>query len=163
MADKLLFAAVVLGAGVLAYLLVLARRKTFAGDMAAPMDLEKARAGSEAEMTAPISKADAAAAAPLIAFVKEIGTGEQRLVSAFDADPLSAPIPEGRHVAEPALFNHVTAEWLSLFTWSPRAAALPISSVHVPEPEPLELESFSVEWTTGDIARMVAEATAAAR
>lgn len=55
-------------------------RKTLAGDMDAPMDLERHRAKSEAAMAAPVSEADAEAAAPLVAYVEEVRTGELPLV-----------------------------------------------------------------------------------
>lgn len=154
-------AVAVLGAGLLAYVLVMARRRTMTGDMEAPMDLERHRAKSEAEMAAPVSEADDEDAAELVAYVEKIGTGELPLVVAFDADPLGAPIPEDRYITEPEHFNDVTAHWLSLFTWSP-SSTVPLTSVQVSEPPPFELESFTQGWTTADVERMVAEAKAEA-
>lgn len=109
-------------------------------------------------MAAPLSEADVVAAAPLVAFVEKISTGEQLLVLAFDTDPLATPIPEDRHVADPALFNDVTAEWLSLFTWPP-TAPLSLSSLPLLEPEPKDDDGeFTAErWTAIDVARMVAD------
>lgn len=161
MADWLLVSLVVLGAGVVAWILVgaIARRRTFAGDMDTPMRLEHARAKSEAEMAAPVSEAEEEEAAPLVAFVEEIGTDD-----AFNADPLGAPIPEGHQRAEAAEFKSITEEWFAAFAWpaSP-APTVSISSVQISEPDPYDLEGptgvFPKDW----IDRMVAEAKAGAK
>lgn len=135
-------------------------------DPEAPRNVERGHARSEAEAAKdePLSPADAEEAAELVAWVEEIGTGEQRLVLAFDADPLAAPIPDDRAVAEPDLFNDVTAGWLSMFTWTaPTDAVVPFSSVQIPEPEALELESFTRGWSKDEIADILARGKAAAR
>lgn len=138
-------------------------RKTMAGDMDAPINVERGRARSEAAMAAPVSDADEEAAAPLVAYVEKIGTGEFPSL-AFAADPLGAPIPDGHLVADPAFFHDVTADWLSAFAWptSP-APVVPFSSVQVVEPDPLELEGptgvFSKDWIDRIIAEAKAEAT----
>lgn len=90
-------------------------------DPEAPRFIERRRAASEAAAAADVvlSEAEVAEVAELHEYFQEIGTGEQFLVLAFDADPLSAPIPDDRAQAEPALFEDVWKERLSLFTWSP--------------------------------------------
>lgn len=130
-----------------------------------PRNVERGHARSEAEAAKdePLSPAEAEEAAELVAFLDEIGTGEQPLVLAFDADPLTAPIPDDRAVADPDLFDEVTAGWLSLFTWTPVTdPVVPFSSVQISEPEPFESMSFTKGWTTADVERMVAEAKAGA-
>lgn len=117
----------------------------------------------EAETAAPLSQADVEAAAPLVAFVEEIGTGELPDL-AFDIDPLAAPIPVGHRVAEPAFFHDVTADWLSAFAWptSP-APAVPFTSVQVSEPDPYVAMSFTQDiWKAADLERMVAQEKAEA-
>lgn len=110
-----------------------------------------------------LSEAEAAEVADFEAFVEEIGTGEQLLVLAFDADPLAAPIPEDRGFAEPDLFHDVTAAWLSRFVWTlPTEPAVPFSSVQISEPEPYESVSFTRGWTRAQIEDMVAGAKAEA-
>lgn len=110
----------------------------------------RTRADYVAATAAPLSEADKEAAAPLVAFVEEIGTDELPDL-AFDIDPLAAPIPVGYRVAEAAFFHDVTADWLSAFAWptSP-APVVPFSSVQVVEPDPFELEGptgvFSRDW-----------------
>lgn len=133
-------------------------------DPEAPRFIERRRAASEAAAAADVvlSEAEVAEVAELHEYFQEIGTGEQFLVLAFDADPLSAPIPDDRAQAEPALFEDVWKERLSLFTWSPPTSAVPLVSVQVPEPESFELESFTRGWKRSDIERMVAEAKAGA-
>lgn len=131
-----------------------------------PRNVERGRAHSEAEAAkdVPLSEAEAEQAADLVAFLDEIGTGEHPLVLAFDADPLSAPIPEERRVAGAELFDDVTANWLSMFTWMlPTDPAVPIASVQVPEPEDLELESFTTGWTRAEIADILANHAAGTR
>lgn len=131
-----------------------------------PRNVERGHARSEAEAAKdePLSPAEQEEAADLVAFLDEIGTGEQPLVLAFDADPLSAPIPEDRAVADPCLFDEVTAGWLSLFTWTlPADPAVPFSSVQISEPAPLELESFTGTWTTGELAKLIDAAKAGAK
>lgn len=138
-------------------------------DAEAPRNVEKSRAHSEAEAAkdAPLSPAEEEEAADLVAFLDEIGTGEQRMVFAFDVDPLTAPIPEDRAVAEPDVFNDVTANWLSMFTWTPApAAALPLSSVQISEPapaDPLALETFTTGWSRSEMDAILAKGKAAAR
>lgn len=130
-----------------------------------PRNVERMRAASEAEAAKdePLSPADAEEAAELVAWVEEIGTGEQFLVLAFDADPLSAPIPEDLGFAEPDTFHEVTAGWLSQFTWSlPAEPATPLSSVKVIEPDPLLLESFTTGWSRDEIAAILAKGKAGA-
>lgn len=137
-------------------------RKTMAGDMDAPMDLERNRARSEAEMAAPVSDADEEAAAPLVAYVEEIGTGEFPSL-AFDADPLGAPIPDGHLVEAEAFFHDLFADKISAFTWvAADRTTVALSSVQVVEPPPLDLDSFTQSWTRADIVRMVAKAKAEA-
>jgi hypothetical protein len=146
---------------IVAALVLLRPRKTLAGDMDAPMDVERHRAKSEAEMAAPVTEADEEAAAPLVAYVEAVGTNEFPNL-AFDADPLGAPIPEGHLVAEPEFFTAVTADWLSVFSWHP-ASRVPLASVQVAEPEPVEIEGFTQSWTRADVERMVAKAKAGTR
>jgi hypothetical protein len=131
-----------------------------------PRNVERGRAHSEAEAAkdVPLSEAEEEDAAELVAFLDKIGTGEQLLVLAFDADPLSAPIPEDRSYAEPDLWNDVTASWLSRFTWTlPTEPAVPFSSVQVSEPAPLDVESFTTGWTRAEIAEILAKGKAGAR
>jgi hypothetical protein len=111
------------------------------------------RADYEAEAAAPVSDVDEAAAAPLLAYVEEIGTGEFPAL-AFDADPLGAPIPETVKPADPALFNASAAAWL-LPAW-PTAPSMPLSSVQLSEPEPFEPESFTRGWTREQLAQVLA-------
>lgn len=147
MADWLLILA---GAALVFFGVVVLRRprKTLAGDMDTPMDVERQRAKSEAQMAAPVSEADEEAAAPYVAYVEEIGT-EEFPTLAFDADPLGAPIPEGHLVAEPEFFTAVTADWLSVFSWT-APSRVPLVSVQVAEPEAVEIEGptgvFSKDW-----------------
>jgi len=105
-----------------------------------PRNVEKLRAHSEAEAAAPVSEADEAEAAQL---VDEISTGEFPAL-AFDVDPLAAPIPIGHTVADPALFNASAAAWL-LPAW-PTTPTVPLASVQVPEPDPLQLDGPTVVW-----------------
>lgn len=130
-----------------------------------PRNVERGRAHSEAEASKdePLSPAEQEEAADLVAFLDEIGTGELPLVLAFDADPLTAPIPEDRAVADPDLFDEVTAGWLSLFTWTPATdTALPFSSVQISEPAPLELEGFTASWTRAEMDAILAKGKAGA-
>jgi len=125
------------------------------------------RVAYEAEVakaeTKNLPPAEEAEVAELHAFFEEIGTGEQFLVLAFDADPLFAPIPDDRAVADPTLFDDVTANWLSLFTWTlPAEPAVPFASVQISEPPPLELESFTTGWTKDEIADILARGKAGA-
>lgn len=110
--------------------------------------------------------AEEAEVAELHAFFEEIGTGEQFLVLAFDADPLSAPIPDDRTYAEPDLWNDVFADRLSLFTWTlPAEPAVSFSSVQVsepPPPSPLALESFTTGWTRSEMDAILAKGKAGA-
>lgn len=160
MLRDFLVALAILGAGVLFYVLV-RPRKTLAGDMDAPMDLDRARARSEAAMAAPITEADEQAAAPLVAYVEEIGTDEFPDL-AFEVDPLTAPIPDGYRVEGETFFNNLAADRLSAFTWTAAVReTVALSSVQVVEPPVFELESFTASWTAADVARMVAEAKAA--
>jgi hypothetical protein len=133
-------------------------RKTMAGDMDAPMDLERNRARSEAEMAAPVSDADEEAAAPLVAYVEEIGTGEFPTL-AFAADPLGAPIPDGHLVEEEAFFHDLFADKISAFTWAATpGTTVALSSVQVVEPAPIDLESFTGSWTRAEFAALAARA-----
>lgn len=130
-----------------------------------PRNVERGHARSEAEAAKdePLSPADEEEAAELVAWVEEIGTGEQFLVLAFDADPLSAPIPDDRLVDRLDLWDDVAANLLSRFTWTlPSEPAVPFSSVQISEPEPFELESFTRGWTRAQIEDMVAGAKAEA-
>jgi len=128
-------------------------------DPEAPRDLDRGHARSEAEAAKEdaLSAADAAEVAELHEYFQEIGTGELPIIQAFDIDPLGAPIPADLPVAEPALFDDVTAHWLSLFTWTAPADTVPLSSVQVPEPDPLELDGFTTGWTKSEMAALVAE------
>jgi len=130
-----------------------------------PRNVDRGHARSEAEAARdePLSPAEEEEAAELVAFLDEIGTGELPLVLAFDADPLSAPIPDDRPVAEPDLWNDVTASWLSRFTWTlPAEPAVPFSSVQIPEPAPLELEGFTASWTRAEMDAILAKGKAGA-
>ena len=129
-----------------------------------PRNVERGHARSEAEAAKdePLSPADAVEAAELVEFLAEIGTGEQPLVIAFDADPLAAPIPDDRY-AEPDLFHDVTASWLSRFIWPlPAEPAVPLSSVQISEPAPLDIEGFTTGWTKAEIAEILAKGKAGA-
>lgn len=130
-----------------------------------PRNIEKGRAHSEAEAAKdePLSPADAEEAAELCAWVEEIGTGEQFLVLAFDADPLSAPIPDDRLVDQLDLWDDVAANLLSRFTWTlPAEPAVPFSSVQISEPAPLELDSFTTGWTRSEMDAILAKGKAGA-
>jgi hypothetical protein len=118
-----------------------------------PHNADRARSSSEAAAAAPISDVDEQAAAPLLAYVEEIGSGEFPAL-AFDADPLGAPIPETVQHADPALFNVSAAAWL-LPAW-PTAPTVPLSSVQVAEPDPLLLDGPTVVWTQDWIAQVLA-------
>lgn len=167
MADFLiaLGIAVLLGVGVYVLMPKSGTKEKDERDPEAPRNVEKGRAHSEAEAAkdVPLSLADAEEAAELVAWVEEIGTGEQPLIVAFDADPLAAPIPEDRAVAEPDLFNDVTAGWLSMFTWTAAPdAVVPFSSVQISEPAPLELDSFTTSWTRAEMDAILAKGKAGA-
>jgi hypothetical protein len=119
-----------------------------------PRNVDRGHARSEAEASRdePLTPAEEEEAAELVAFIEEIGTGEQLLVMAFDIDPLAAPIPDDRPVAEPDLWNDVFADRLSRFTWTlPAEPAVPFSSVQISEPAPLELDSFTTGWTRAQL------------
>lgn len=128
----------------------------------------RTRADFEAEVAIAVSDVDEEAAAPLLAYVEEIGTGEFP-AHAFDADPLGAPIPDGHRFALPADWHDTTADWLACFAWPPTTApTTPLSSVlvpDVPEPAPFALEGptgvFSKDWM--DEVMAAAEAKAASR
>jgi hypothetical protein len=108
-----------------------------------------------------LSARDEAEVAAAETYLEKIRTGELALVPggvwAFEADPLAAPIPEGHAIAEAELFAGVTANWLSAFTWeaSPETK-IPLASVQVSEPDPLELDSptgfFPKGWLDGVLA-----------
>ena len=124
------------------------------------------RVAYEAEVakaeTKHLPPAEEAVVAELHAFFEEIGTDEFPVL-AFDVDPLTAPIPEDRAVADPSLFDEVTAGWLSLFTWTlPAEPATSISSVQISEPEPLELDSFTTGWTRAEMDAILAKGKAGA-
>jgi hypothetical protein len=183
---EFLIAVTLLGSGVLFYLLV-KPRTIIAGDMDAPMNVERERAKSEAAMAAPVSDADEEAAAALVAYVVEIGTDELPLVQpavrrrrvdkppsprqqaairaralapvrAFAADPLAAPIPGQHRAEEPRLFDAEAERW-----FAPALAATPTFPDLPAEPPAWHLESFTQGWTKADVARMVAEQKASAR
>lgn len=162
-------------------------RKTIAGDMDTPMDLDRGRAKSEAKATAPVTEADQVAAAPLVAFVAEIGTDElpivrppvrrhhtmrrpsrrqaraARLLAArsFAASPLVAMVPDPRRLAGAAEFEAQKLRW---FAPAIEASARLIPDPPAePKPDPWFLESFTQGWTKADVERMVAEAKAGAR
>ncbi len=156
-----LIALAILGGALLCYILV-KPRKVLAGEMDAPIDIERQRAKSEAAMAAPITEEDEEEAAPLVAYVEEIGSGEFPSL-AFDADPLGERIPDGYVMEEEAFFHHLAATRLSAFTWAAApGTTVALSSVQVVEPAPLELESFTASWTAVEVARMVAKAKAEA-
>jgi hypothetical protein len=111
------------------------------------------RADYEAETAAPVSDQDEAAAAPLLAYVEEIGSGEFPAL-AFLVDPLSAPLPDDVPHADPALFNASAAAWL-LPAW-PTAPTVPLSSVQVCEPDPLNLEGPTAVWSRDWITNVLA-------
>jgi hypothetical protein len=159
-----------------ALLLLTRPRKVMAGEMEAPMDLERGRAKSEAAMTAPLSEADATAAAPLVAFVEEIGTDElpivipvrrrkgyrkpvrwqivaarRRVLYGFGADPLAAAIPGRHRVEEPVLFDDQTLRWFSL--------ALPFPELPA-EPVALPPLDFTGEFRRSDLIKMLEGADA---
>lgn len=143
MADWVIVVGVV--AVIVAACLMFRPRKTLAGDMDAPINVEKQRARSEAAMAAPVSEADAEAAAPLVAFVEKISTDEFPDL-AFDVDPLTAPLPAAHEQEDAALFNGVVAAaWFSQ-AW-PTGPSVPFSSVQVVEPGPPE--PFALEGPTG--------------
>lgn len=123
---------------------------------------DRGRANSEAAAAAEVSDVDELAAAPLLAYVEEIGTGEFPAL-AFDADPLGAPIPDDHHPAEPAFFVEAVAGRFShQFSAWPAAPALPLSSVQVPDPDPFEVEGFTRGWTREQLAAVLAQAEAKA-
>lgn len=122
----------------------------------------RTREDYEAEVAKPLAPADEAEAAPHVAFVEKIGTGEFPTL-AFDADPLGAPIPDGYLVEPEAFFNYLAADRLSAFTWTAApGTTVALSSVQVVEPSPYELESFTQSWTRAQVERMVAGAKAKA-
>ncbi len=125
-------------------------------DPEAPRNVERGHARSEAEAARnePLSPADAEQAAELVEFLAEIGTGEFPVL-AFDLDPLTAPIPEGRAVADLDFFDEVNAGRLSLFTWTPPTEpAVPFASVQISEPEAWHLESFTTDvWKAAQFIR----------
>jgi hypothetical protein len=128
-----------------------------------PRNVDRGHARSEAEAARdePLSQAEEEEAAELVAYFEEIGTGEQLMVMAFDIDPLAAPIPDDRPVAEPDLWNDVTAGWLSRFTWThPTEPAVPLTSVPLSEPEPFEPEGFTTGWTKAEMAAILARGKA---
>lgn len=129
-----------------------------------PRNVERGHARSEAEAAKdePLSPAEQEEAAELVAFLDEIGTDEFPML-AFDVDPLTAPIPDDRAVADPSLFDEVTAGWLSLFTWTlPAEPAVSFSSVQISEPAPLELDSFTTGWTRSEMDAILARGKAGA-
>jgi hypothetical protein len=180
--------AVILLLGGLTWLLLHKPRTIIAGDMDAPMNVERERAKSEAAMAAPVSEADLAEAAPLVAYVEEIGTNELPIVRpavrrrrvdkppsarqqaairaralapvhAFAADPLAAPIPGQHRAEEPALFAAEAERW-----FAPSLDEAPRLFPDLPaEPPAWHLESFTQGWTKADVDRMVAKAKAGAR
>lgn len=165
-------------------------RRTLAGDMDAPMNVERERAKSEAEMAAPVSDADEEAAAPLVAYVVEIGTDELPIVRppvrrrrvdkppslrqlaaigaraaaparAFAADPLAAPIPGQHRAEEPLLFESEAERW-----FAPALEAAPRAFPDLPaEPKEWALEGptgvFPKDWIAQVMA--AAEQKASAR
>ena len=130
-----------------------------------PRNVDRGHARSEAEAARdePLSPAEEEEAAELVAFLDEIGTGEFPVL-AFDIDPLTAPIPDDRAVADPDLFDEVTAALLlSRFTWTlPAEPAVPFSSVQISEPAPLELDSFTTGWTRAEMDAILARGKAGA-
>lgn len=148
---------------IFAAIVLLRPRKTLAGEMDAPINIERERAKSEAAMAAPVSAADEQDAAPYVAYVEEIGTGEFPNL-AFEVDPLGAPIPDGYQTPELVFFQDTTASWLSAFSWTAAAEPpVPLASVQVAEPEPFEVMGFTQTWiTAADVQRMAAEAKAGA-
>jgi hypothetical protein len=178
------FLALVFGAVVTADAL---RRKGDEKDPEQPTFVERDRAKSEANMAAPVTEADEADAAPLVAYVVEIGTDELPLVHppvrrhrvdkppsrqqlavmrnralaparAFDADPLGAPIPGRHRLASPVDFGEQAERW-----FTPAVEAPPRTFPDLPaEPAEWALGGFTAEWTKADVERMVAEAKAGA-
>lgn len=169
-------------------LLMLTRpRKTMAGDMDAPINVERGRSRSEAEMAAVdtqvLTEADAGEAAALVTHFRELATDEQPLVQlvrrraayrgpvrwqrvaarrrelrGFTGDPLAAAIPGRHRVEEPVMFGESVERW-----FAPQLAAAPAYPQLPAPPEEWSLGGFTDQWTTADVARMVAEAKAAAR
>lgn len=146
--------AIALGAVALGVLAIVGydafRRPGDERDPEQPHNVARGSAQSEAEAAAPVSEMDEEAAAPLLAYVEEIGSGELPAL-AFDADPLGAPIPAGLPVAAPAEFIDTTANWLSCFAWpTTPAPSVPLSSVQVCEPDRFEPEGptgvFPADW-----------------
>ncbi|GAA0738520.1 hypothetical protein Drose_04480 [Dactylosporangium roseum] len=165
MADTWLpIAIAVLGAGVLAYLLVMARRKTLAGEMDVPLNVERGRARSEAEMAAAetdvLSESDSGEVARLASFIEEIRTDEHPIVHRVRRRVVRRDI--GRRVAaRQRLDSHRRA-----FESDPLGVDLPaalLPAVMAPSSLPTwELESFTSEWTREQVAALVAEHKAGA-
>lgn len=121
-----------------------------------PHNTDRARSSSEAAAAAPVSDVDEEAAAPLLAYVEEIGSDEFPVV-AFAADPLTEPIPLDHPIALPAEYHDVWAERLSAFAWpTAPTPAVPLSSVQVCEPDPLNLEGPTAVWSRDWIAQVLA-------
>jgi hypothetical protein len=165
------------------------RRRGDEKDPEQPVFVERDRAKSEAQMAAPVSDADEEAAAPLVAYVVEIGTDELPIVHppvrrrrvdkppsprqqaamraralapvrAFDADPLGAPIPGQHRAEEPALFEAEAERW-----FAPALAAAPAFPDLPAEPPSFDLEGptgvFPKDWIAQVMA--AAEQKASAR
>lgn len=157
MADWPLVPLAVLGAGVLVYLLVLARRKTLAGDMDTPMDLERHRARSVAEVAAAetdvLSDAEAADVAEFAGFTEKIRSDEYPIVHKVRRRYVRRDL--GRRLAVQERHRKAySAAWSKFLEADPLTAPLPV--VHKPAPvlssmpalEPAwELESFTAGWT----------------
>lgn len=160
---------------ILAGFVVFRPRKVMAGDMDAPMNVERSRARSGGVVPIEITEADVAEAAPLVAFVEEIGTDELPIVHqvrrrrtirrpsrrqlraarlraarAFAADPFAAVVPDWRRLAAPVDFEEQAGRWFAPAVESRTFPERPAEPVY-------DLESFTESWTRADVDRMVAD------
>lgn len=164
MPNWLLVSLVVLGAGVVAYVLVGARRKTFTGDMDVPMNVERQRARSEADMAAAetdvLTEEEAAAVAEFTGFVEEVRSDEYPIVHRVRRRYVRRDL--GRRLAVQERHRKAYAEaWSEFLADDPLTAPLPL--VHKPAPvlssvpktlPTWDLESFTQDvWKASDFAR----------
>jgi len=164
-------------------LLMLSRpRKVMAGEMTEPMNLERNRAKSEANMAAAetqvLTEADAGEAAVLVGHFRDLPTDEQplvtpvrrhtghrrpvrwqrvaarrRVVRGFATDPLGAAIPGRHRRAEPVEHMSMALAWFT--TPAIEASRFPELPA---EPEPLPPLDFTGEFHRSDLFALLAAA-----
>lgn len=167
-------------------------RKVQAGDMDAPMNLERGRRQSEAEMAAAetdvLPEAEAGEAAALVGHFRELATDEHPIVPTVrrhhvyrDPSPqqidrmrqrMFAPVRrfEADPLAAPIPDALVAVAAPVLFgdaveEWfAPPVEPMSVAFPELPaEPEPWQLGGFTAEWSTGELAKLIDAAKAGAK